>query len=202
MDIYLKILKKNLTLILVFSIIVTFVVGFLTLRQPVKYDVSLSISVSRVSSPEYAGFYSGQASKLFTDTIASWLRAPEIVADIYKEAGLEAPVSRIRGLSTIFKLEGSASQHLKISFQESSQERAAKVAAALPRVIQENNNTLFAEGNRFSIVATEPLILERKPPLALNIVISFLVTAAVLFFLALIIEYFKEYKYYEEKGRD
>jgi len=132
---YIKIIKRHIKSIVMVSILVGFFALIFSAVKPVTYETSLSLLISRATAQEtqdykYDSYYAIQANDLFANTIVGWLKSPEIVVDIYKEAGVNFPVKNLRKTTIIGRI---------------SQEEIV-----------------------FSVIGSDPVIVEKKPNLILN----------------------------------
>ena len=199
---YLKIIQKNLGLIIISIILVALFAYLFTLKQPIVYEADVSLTI--IPKPgielknvyEYGGYYDLQAATLFGTTIASWLSSPDVVTEIYKRAGYEIKEVTSKALAKLIKTTlAPSSFSIKLQLKDRDKNKAQKLARATTEVIQnktaEFNQKAGAKAN-FEIVASEPVIFEVKPKKEFNTLVGALAGLILGIFLAFVAEYFKK----------
>lgn len=134
-------------------------------RVKPQYEVHFSYAVSleqREQSQEYRfdGFYALQATDLFTATLASWIKAPEIIVKAHEVAGLESPTDP-REVSRAVRSDKTAPQLVQVTVRHTSKEFSQELAQALQEVIREEVERYHDQGIpelSFAVVATEPWV--------------------------------------------
>lgn len=141
----------------------TFLVGaiFLFLMQPVKYQTSLMLNVTRLGSQKtdaykYDDFYRLQADERFADTVVRWLGDPGINEDILKNSS----VASVR-LTSEIKAVRLSSQMIAVEYKTADEGSGKKIAASLEKVVNDQVNKLNEDQKDdtwFKIVVNEPVI--------------------------------------------
>jgi len=91
---YVKIAKKRSKLILFVGMVVGLFSFLFSILQPLKYDVSLSLFISRDKTQrtddfKYDGYYALRSGELIADSVVQWMKDPGTVDKIYKKAGVD-----------------------------------------------------------------------------------------------------------------
>jgi len=199
---YFKILRKNLGLIIVATILVAFFTYLFTLRQPTLYESNANLTIIPQSKTElknvyeYGGYYELQTATLFGSTIASWLCSPDIVAEIYQKAGYEIKNRTSKALSKLIKTTFIPSSFsIKLQLKDEDKNKAQKLTRATIETIQ-NKTAEFNQKaeikTNFEVVAAEPVILENRPKEGFSTAIGALAGLVLGIFLAFIAEYSKK----------
>lgn len=179
---YLKIIAKNFKLIFIVAILIALVVAIVSVKTPAKYNVSLSLLISRIgreqtSDYRYDGYYAIKAADEFSKNVTYWFKSPEVVRAIYQRAELESSYQSIRSLAKAFRAQQLAPQFVEVRFSTPSEADAKKIASAIPEVLQEKANrinTTSWQSIAFSIMGEEPVIIFKKPEVLLNTLLGFL----------------------------
>ncbi len=187
-----QLVRRPVPVLLVAAVVGGLVALGLGLRQPVRYQTSISFAANRLnktSSTEYQydGYYAIQAADLFSQTVVSWFSTPSVLIEVYDRAGLKSSPDSLTSLSRRFKTKKYAAQNIVVTFSEESRERAEKVAAAVTVTMQERAASLNQTADRqafFEIVGSTPVIVEAKANLPVQtlagLVAGFLVALALL----------------------
>ena len=82
--------------------------------------VKQTVPTSEETNYKYDGYYAVMANQTFADTLESWLKSPEMVAEIYTKAKIDYPknVSTLRGRLDVEKV---ISQSVAVSLKTGSQ---------------------------------------------------------------------------------
>lgn len=179
---YLKIIKKNLKLILAIGAIAGLSAFLFSSLQPVKYEISLSILISKNKTQEtddfkYDGYYALQASEMLADAIVEWTKSPAMVNAIYQEASVAGNFGSVKSYSKKFTAKKMSSQHIEIKFNSDTKESAEKISAAAVKVISNKIMDLEKSSEEeiaFSANGESPIIMEKKPDASLNLIIGFI----------------------------
>lgn len=196
---YLKIIKENSK---VFWAITMFFVMASVLYfefKPVRYDSSLTISISRkgiqsTSDYRYDDFYRLQADEKFADTVVQWLKSPRIVFDIFSEAGVSAYDRTLKQLSKSLKPEKLSSQVVEVSFSSPEKESALRISGAITKKISENTELLNKdqkEDGWFEIIPHDPIVIKNETNFSLAIILSLASGLFLAFWAVLLIHYLK-----------
>ncbi len=194
---YLKIIKKNLKLILAIGVVAALSAFLFSTFQPVEYETSLPILISKNKTQEtddfkYDGYYALQASEMLADTIAEWTKSPATVNAIYQEAEAFGNFGSIKSYAKKFTAKKMSSQHIEIKFNSGAKESAEKISSAAVKIINgkiKNLEENSEEEISFSVSGENPMIVEKKPDLLLNLFIGFISGL----FLGIFIVFGKEY---------
>lgn len=177
--------------------------GYLyTARQASVIDGSVTFTVvnsERFPANQYGYdyYFTIQSSALLADTIDSWFGAPNFVADIYRAAGVSLPSDNTRSAGKIFKSvkEIEKSPVVVISIKTYDRAETEKIIRAAAEVTNGEITELIKLGklpNTFSVLASDPLILESKPKPALTGIVGIVVGLIAGCVIALGRRYFKE----------
>lgn len=170
---YIRIILKQ-KLIVIAAAIILGVGGYLsTARQAPTVDGSVTFTVvnsERFPANQYGYdyYFTIQSSSLLADTIDGWFGAPNFVADVYKAAGVALPSDNTRAAGKIFKSvkEIEKSPVIVISIKTDDRAETEKIITAAANVTGQQINELVKLGklpSSFSVLASDPLILESKP---------------------------------------
>lgn len=200
---YLKILQKNLSLIIITTILIALFAYIFTLRQPIVYEANGSLTIIPKPSAElknvyeYGGYYSLQAASLFGQTIAFWLQSPETVSSIYEKAGFQ--IEKTQTSKSLAKLIKTTliptSFSVKFQLKEKDKNKAKKLAEATTAVIQEKVaefNQKAGSKDKFEIAASQPIIIEVQPKKGFNAGIGGVAGLVLGIFLAFLRDYFRK----------
>ena len=194
---YLKIFRQKFGLFA--GIIAAVVLGsfiYFSLR-PITYNTSLTLNITRSGSQNstdyrYDDFYRLQADEKFADTVVQWLKSPRIVADIYKESGLDASLISLRELTKVFRAEKLSSQIVNVTFSAKNPKTAKKISDAIYREISKSTESLNIEQkqtNWFKIVAAEPVTILNSVGSLIILFASLLLGTFIAFWVVLIVHY-------------
>jgi len=168
---YLRVYWRQRWLIAGLVTIATITTVILTINQPVRFQASESFAVNRINKEltadyQYDGYYALQAADLFSQTVVSWFSTPSILRQVYRQADLDPNIETMNSLSSRFTVKRYSAQNIVVRFNETSAERATKLAQAVRQVIEQQTSELnkTADGKSiFSIVGSEPVIVDFKP---------------------------------------
>lgn len=197
---YLKLLRKNFKLIAGTSLVVAISAFLFSTARPVKYDVSQSIFINKNGSQEtdnfkYDGYYAFEAADSLSDSIAEWLKSPEIVNAIYKESGVDPNLQNIKSYSKMFKAKKLSAEFVEITFQSQTRDEASKVSGAIVKILESKMEAIDDASNSevsFSIGAGSPVVVENKPDALLNFAIGIISGLILGIFVVVGREYFHE----------
>lgn len=199
---YLKILNRHKGIIVVLTVLITFLVFLYAYLQPVVYDTSISFTINRTAKQktadyQYDGYYAIQASNLFAQTIMSWLMTPAFVLEVYQEAGVAPAVQSLDKLGSHFTSQRLSPQNVVVRFKEKDEATAKKIGRALIDKVEKKSNEInkTSEGDSlFNVVGYEPVVAPYKPDIKLVTVIGLIVGLLLSCFLVYVVEYFKSSK--------
>lgn len=179
---YGKIFKRFLAVILIVAVIGGFA-GFAagSFLDEVEYDTSISFAVNRTNRQEtpdyqYDGYYAIQAADLFSQTIVSWFSTPSVLLEMYRNAGIEPEITSIDAFSNQFRTKKFSSQNIVLRFSEATRERAEQISKSIIDTTKTRASALNRSSDQkalFEVVAAEPVIVEKRPNVALKTVLGF-----------------------------
>ena len=110
--------------------------GVVVVWTPSQYRISLSFTITQTAPQEtadyqYDGYYAIQSAQLVGDTVASWLRTPVVVFNIYERAQSPAPSQSLSRLTARFRTTNAAPQQVLVTFADSSEETGRLLAEAI-----------------------------------------------------------------------
>ena len=200
---YLKIIKQNAKLVLIIAVLTALFSFVFSVIQPVKYETSLSLLISKNKTQQtddfkYDGYYALQASEIIADSIQQWVKSPEIVSAVYQKARIDSDFKNIKGYTKKFTAKKMSSQYVEVKFSAITKEDAEKISRAVVEVI--NNKVEALEKNSegevaFFIESGKPIIIESKPNLLFNLFIGFISGLVLGIFTVFGKEYFSNKKY-------
>lgn len=164
------------------------------------YDTSISFSINRINQQEtpeyqYDGYYSIQASDLFSQTVMSWFLTPSVLLEIYEEAVIDPQISSIEEISSRFKTKKFSPQNIVVRFKEKDNQRAEKLSAAIIKIIQDKSiesNRTSSQKALFEVIGNKPVIVERTPIIWLNSLIGLIAGFIFSVVVVYIIDYLRQ----------
>lgn len=167
---YLTIIRGQKSLIFICIILCGLLALIFSLFKPMAYESLVSFSIQKVNRQDtvefqYDNYYAMQASELLGNTVVGWLEAPDTIANVYSQAGLTPEPEELNSLVKKIKAKQISAHLVSVRFSQSSYDRANKVATSLSEVITnkvETVETTSAKNNSFTVVASEPVITEKK----------------------------------------
>ncbi len=177
---YIKIVKKNSKLILAVAVVIGLFAFLFSIIQPVKYEASLSLFVNKNKTQEtddfkYDGYYALQAGEIIAGSVVEWLKSPETVNAIYREAGVEHNFKNLKSYAKKFTVKKMSAQYVEVKFKTNSKEDTEKIAAAIIETVKFKMKNLEEKSGQevsFSIESEKPIIVENKPNALLNLIIG------------------------------
>lgn len=201
-DEYIKIIKNNSTLIGIIGIAVALLTLYFTKNQPSYYQSSLSLLVSSVepqptSDYRFDGYYTIQATDLFSNTVEAWIKSPEVVAEIYRQAKIDINGNNIKGLTKKFKAEKMSPHYIELRYTTETEKDANGIAELITKVLDEKASVISAVSQKqtaFTVKSGTPIIMASKPPILINTIIGLIVGLIAGLGFVIIKEYTKEAK--------
>ncbi|MBI3572658.1 MAG: hypothetical protein HY092_00460 [Candidatus Kerfeldbacteria bacterium] len=168
---YIQLFWRQRWLVLVVVLVVSVTAYITAALRPVSYATSESFAVNRINkeittSYQYDGYYALQAADLFSQTVVSWFSTPSVLQDFYHQANLDANIDSVNSLAGRFKVRKYSAQNIVVRFNESTHDRAAKLAAGIRQVVESRASSLnqTADGKSiFSVVGSDPVIAPSQP---------------------------------------
>ncbi len=192
--------RGKIKTILAVSVITAISAFIFSAIQPVAYETSLSLLISKESSQEttdfkYDGYYAFQTSEIFADSIQEWMKSPETVNEIYQEAGVGQDFKNIKSYGKKFTAKKMSPQYTEVKFKTEKRDEAEKISSAIVKVI--NNKARRIQENSkqeisFKVESGNPVILEAKPDIPVNLIIGLISGAILGIFIVFTKEYFKK----------
>ena len=177
---YLKIIKKDLKLIIIISIITAMSAFLFSAMKPAVYETSISLAINKNKTQntddfKYDGYYALQTSEMLADTIVEWTKSPTIVDSIYQKSGVNQNFKNIKSYTKKFTAKKMSSQHVEVKFKSDTKENAEKISLAVVEIISAKTKTLEENSGKeiaFSVSSENPVIVENKPDAFLNLFIG------------------------------
>jgi len=199
---YLKIIKNYKYALLGISIATAVVTFIVTMKQPSYYNSSLSllVSSSQVQDTQdyrFDGYYTIQATDLFSNNIEAWLKSPEVVSGIFNAAKINPGTSHIKELTKIFKAEKLAPHYVEVRYKTSGEQDATRIASAITDALSEKTKSLGESSKNqtaFSVSSGKPVTALTKPPVLVNTAVAFVAGLFMGFLLVLMKEYWPSEK--------
>jgi capsular polysaccharide biosynthesis protein len=196
---YLKIIKKNSKLFLIIGIITAVSAFIFSIAQPVKYETSLSLSIIKDKTQvtdnfKYDGYYALQTSEIIADSIEQWMKSPETVDAIYKEAQVDSEFKNIKSYTKKFIARKMSSQQVEVKFKTDTREEAEKISQAVVEIINNKVKTLKESSEQeisFLVDSENPVIVENRPDAILNLIIGLISGLALGIFIIFLKRYFR-----------
>ncbi len=137
----------------------------------VSYDGSTTLILKQmVAGPEegqdykYDGFYTIQANQMFSDSVETWLEAPDFVKLIFDRANLSAPEG-MNALKGVFDFDKVISQSVAVRLNRGSADEVKQILEAMIQVMKEKTESLLVDKNSkplFTIDTTPVLVLQHE----------------------------------------
>jgi capsular polysaccharide biosynthesis protein len=177
---YRAVFRRFIAVILLITVIGAGAGLVFSLLQDVMYDTSISFAVNRTSRQEtpdyqYDGYYAIQAADLFSQTIVSWFSTPSVILEMYRKGGIEPVITSIDSFSNQFRTRKYSPQNIVLRYSEATNDRAATLAEAIIAVAKDKVKQLNRSSDQealFELVASEPVIVEKRPNVALTTVLG------------------------------
>lgn len=185
--------------------IIVVIVGLIAANKTSSrsYDAATTlISKQVIVGPEegqdykYDGFYTVQANQMFSDSIETWLEAPDFVNLIYLKAGINPPQS-VGTLKDKFDFDKVISQSVAVRLNAGSEEEAKKLMEAMIEVMKEKTESLLINKSGkavFTIDSTPVLVLPHETDLKLEFGVGLIGAIGLGVFLAYFMYAFDEVK--------
>jgi len=184
--------------VLIFALGVALVAGIFTWQKQEKYDVSLSLTVSRYGTQsaqdyKYDNYYAVMATDEFGDTVAGWFKTPEMTQAIFKKADFQSNSQSLNSLKKKFQAAKISPNLVEVRFSAQDEPTAKTLAEAVVNTVSEKVSLLNAsswQGISFVVMGSEPVIVKNNLAVWWNVLAGFLVGLVVGFFIKVSREYF------------
>ncbi len=128
-------------LVLLSMVIVVVSLVIIDKSQSAEYEGTMTLIVKQTmpvsddSGYKYDGYYAVMANQTFADTLESWLKSPEMVAEIYEKAEIAYPktMSALRGR---FDVEKVISQSVAVGVKTGSRQETEDLLNATNEVMK------------------------------------------------------------------
>ena len=194
---FLKIIQKNLILILILGFIFALGAGLYLKVKPLTYQVFFGITVSQAgkdstSDYQYDNYYSGQAIDLFSDSLEQFFKDRQLITEVYNEAGINLADLSLRSRANLIKGRKMAPAYLSVTFSAKSPEEGAKLYQSLKTVFTAKVANLKGDQEVwYKLNFDEPLIIKNQWNPILVTIIAFILGIILGMFIALFRYYLK-----------
>lgn len=177
---YFKIIKKDKSVIAKTAILtLSFALAFSYLQKP-YYETSVSLFMIKDNTQntdefKYDGYYALQSGEIISDNIEKMLQSPQVVSEIYQYANIDSNFNKIKKYKKSFTAHKMSNQYVEVSFNSETRQNAEDISKSITKIVQqkmEQTKDSSAEEISFSIENNAPVIIERKPDIALNSLIG------------------------------
>lgn len=197
---YIKIIKNNLKLIFVTALITSFSAFLFSSLQPVKYETSLSLFLSKDKSQmtddfKYDGYYALETSGIIADSIVQWIKSPELVNSVYQKAQIDGNFKNLKSYAKKITAKKMSPQYIEVKFETNNIDQADKISTA---IIDKINNKIQSikkdsEGEIAFLISNEnPITIKREQNIFLNSIIGLISGIILGIFFVFFKRYFKE----------
>jgi len=145
----------------------------------------------------YAGFYSQQTAKEFTDTVIGLSKSGDIARKTLEIMERSSDTESIREINAALSVRKTAPQLVTLTIVKVDAEEAGKIVSALVRAVSEQVIELNEESGiqvKVASVGSTPIVEEQKPSVILNTLVVSLVGLTLSFVVISVKEYLKEEK--------
>ncbi len=197
---YFEIIKRKFKLIIAIVFVVTFSTFLFSVLQPVRYETSLSLHLSKDRSQQtndfkYDGYYALEASEKIADSIVQWAKSPELVNSVYQKAEVDGGFGSLKSYTKKFSVKKMSPQYIEVKFETNNAEEADKISVA---ITEEINNKMIKLKNdsdgevSFSVNNENPIIIQKQKNIFLNSIIGFISGIAFGIFFVFFRRYFSK----------
>lgn len=197
---YTKIIKNNLKLIFVTALITSFSAFLFSSLQPVKYETSLSLFLSKDKSQmtddfKYDGYYALETSGIIADSIVQWIKSPELVNSVYQKAQIDGNFKNLKSYAKKITAKKMSPQYIEVKFETNNINQADKISTA---IIDKINNKIQSikkdsEGEIAFLISNEnPITIKKEQNIFLNSIIGLISGIILGIFFVFFKRYFKE----------
>lgn len=170
-----SIIGKNIKLIIALIIVAIAAMWFFTVRKPVVYEANTLLILHKKVDPkevtnnfyQYDNYYAIQAAGLETDNLSVIIASPNVVAEIYKNAGMEVPQISYNNLTKTFKTKKVATiDAIDIFADSQNQDEAKALVKSAAEVLKTKTDP------KFNVEISEPMAQVVKQNLMLNLFVG------------------------------
>lgn len=138
--------------------------------QPVRYDVSVPVEVSRAGTQstadyQYDQYYRLQADEKFAETVSQWLKDPTVATEILRAADQDPMAASLRSLSKTFRAEKLASSFVQVRFQVSRPAQAQTMTEAIRTILNQRTQAMNQQAQSpdwFVLDVGTPAVLQSR----------------------------------------
>jgi capsular polysaccharide biosynthesis protein len=181
---YYLILKRNIWLIVIITVVFALVAYFMTLTGKDSYQSSVAIEVDRLSSQpqsevsyyQFENYYSQQVSTFISSNISDWMTSASTVAKIFETAGYPTPSGDIKDLGKTFTVRKTqeSSSIVDISYTSSNKDQSEKVISAASEVITNKVNEYSKSdtNGKYIVKSDTPVTVTTPKQTTINTIIA------------------------------
>jgi hypothetical protein len=125
----------------------------LVLKQQIIADKS-------ADNYKYDGYYAVQANQIFSDSIETWLEAPDFIEMIYNQAQIQSPKT-MSALKSRFDFDKVISQSVAVRLNAGTKEEVEKMMEAMISVMKSKTENLLVdqEGKPVFTIDSSPVLI-------------------------------------------
>ena len=181
---YYLILKKNLWIIIVVTIVFAAIAYIMTVAAKPDYQSSVAIEVDRLPAQaqsevnyyQYENYYSQQVSTFITSNLSDWMTSASTVAKIFETAGYPMPSGDVKSLAKVFtvrKTQGTSAV-VDVSYSSKDKAQADKVISAVSQVIEQTvaDYSKNDPSGKFSTKSDQPVTVAVPKQTTINTLIA------------------------------
>lgn len=181
---YYLILKRNIWLIIIITLVFALVTYFMTLGGKNSYQSSVAIEVDRLASQpqsevsyyQFENYYSQQVSTFLSSNISDWMTSASTVAKIFESAGYPIPSGDIKDIGKTFTVRKAqeSSSVVDISYTSSNKDQAEKVISAASEVITNkvNDYSKSDPNGKYIVKSDSPVTVVTPKQTSINTIIA------------------------------
>lgn len=181
---YIRILQKNITILIGITLILGMGAAVFTLRIPEKHEAQFSVYIHKVAEqPQsgdfaYDGYYAQLTAEAFTDTVVGLFESTTTAKRALEIADIDENIAAVKSLHSKIQVEKIAPQLIEVSVTDVNRQYAITTVEALyasveQEVAETNSDTL--EGLSVKKINEQPLVLLKKQLLWLNTLVGLFV---------------------------
>lgn len=199
---YIRIILQQKAIVILITIVLGLASYLYTARAKPLVDGSVTFTVvnsERFPANQYGYdyYFTIQSSALLADTIDGWFGSPNFVAKVYDAAKVELPSDNTRAAGRIFRSvkEIEKSPVVVVSIKTDDRTETEKIIIAATDVTKQEIDELVKLGKfpaTFSVLASDPLILESEPKPELTGIVGLVVGLILGCVIAVGRHYFKQ----------
>jgi capsular polysaccharide biosynthesis protein len=195
---YVKIIRKNLTLLIALATAFGMLAFFVSQQLPTTYTASLTFFVKRQATDArddyytFDGYYSQQAAEKFTETVVGFLQSKDILLASAKLADLPTDQESLEQLESSIKIKQVAPQLVSLQAGQGDGGEAKKFCTALAQATTERINLLNQTGDKaisVDLLNPEPLVEKNEPHAIVNTLVGILSGVLLSFLYTFLKEY-------------